>query len=463
MLLAYYFLFLTPKIENLENSESIKNAQRAKNIFQNLIQDIDNLTSNWTNRSDILARASQTQANQPFNLTKTELQSEDVHLMYLVNENLNVLEKSTIDPKSKKSFTLTNFLQKLRNENIAFFNPKSTQDSISGIFVSERGPMIIAAHRLKNAEEISWLIVGRFITQAMLDRSSFSLRTHLKVWPMGTALMPEKMQTMLSLIKANPNEIHHETTSSTLNAYTYMEDIAGQHPFLILSSAPRNIALTVKNSIKMFGMVVLIANFILVLLILKTLNHAIILPSRKLYSFIENASMHVDAPPRLKASSQDEFGALSTALNELIMAFCSHKNSVMSQAYRSGSSRAKMEVVDSLNEPIQSIVQLVENLDRRLWTLSLHELEKTLAEVKCSTPEDFDLKDFQRKLSRNNEYVRYEIEAHRHQVRKIKEKILRAATHLKSYSHQVEHSKAFSKLGREHQKPRKMPDKTWSD
>lgn len=464
MILAYYLFVLNPNIEKIEIAEAEKNTRRAKNLFNFEIQDLDRLTLKWANTLDVKSFFDKNQKQSSEFFMNDDLMKEDnIHLAYLVDTQLNPITKKTIDPVTQSNYMLPNFISKLKSTQQDFFTLQSSQPSLSGIYMSERGPMLVSVHSIIQSEQKKgWLIIGRYVTEAMLNDSRQNLRAHLNIWPMGTSVMPKKMKTIVSLIHANSDMIHNEKTANSLNSFSLLNDLSGLKPIVILSATPRNLAYTANNNIKNVYAIILAANFILVLLILKTVNYAILIPAQNLTQFIQEATRHVDAPPRLKPKSDDEFGELSKALNELIVEFCSHKNKVMNHAYRSGASKAKLEIVYDLNDSIQSIVKLVENLDRRLWTLSLHELEKTLAEVKCSTPENFDLADIQSKLNRNNEYIRYEIEAHRNQVRKIKEKILRTATIIKGYEHQVEQSKSFSKMSKKTIGPNRLLEKHWS-
>lgn len=444
---AYYSMILMPNVESLEITQAEKNAQRSRNMLNMDMKDLDALSSHWAKQNVLVNLFKDNNTAQIQTLFSEEnLREDKLHLFYLLDAQKKVLAELTLDPQTQKPYPTVNFVEKLSKLKPNFFKEVDLSKTLSGIFISSRGPMLISVKPMSSEKgnDLGWLIMGRFITKNMLDKFAHQMRIDLEMFPLGVKDLSEKIQKLIPVIQANPRLVHTESTAASLKAYTHLNDISGQPKVVLLSITPRFTSMLVKESMKESYGVLLAANFLLVLLLLKILQHAIVNPTSKITRFIKNATKNVEAPPRIKTTRDDEFGQLTKSLNELITQFCEYRNKSMSKAYKEGGEKLKHEIIEDLMHAYQMMLPMIDNLEKRLWNLSLNALEKLHAEVEYSKPEDLDWDQFKMTLANNNYYLNNEIQDHRNLVRKLKQRMLRTATILKSYLVHINNGKIFS-------------------
>jgi sensor domain CHASE-containing protein len=449
--LTYYTWVLLPKVQSLENSTAHKNAQRSRNMLTNDMESLDSLANLWANQKILRHLIETKQASQIELLYSLErIKEEKLHVFYILDENKSVITKKSLDPQTGKPFPAVNFLKKIITMKPDFFEHGKTVTSeiISGIFMCDRGPLFVSAKQLATTDNkpSGWLIIGRYINQNMIDTFSKQMRVDLKVYPLGVKTMSEKIKKLIPVIQANPKLAHTEPTDSDLKVFTHLNDISGKPSVVLLSITPRQTSILIKESMRESYGVLLAANFILVILLLKLLHHAIIKPTRDITRYIINTTQNIEAPPRIKTDSDDELGVLTQHLNGMIAEFCAFRNKSISHAFKAGAQQVKQEVIEDLKNSFEEIIPLIENHEKRLWSLSLSSLEKLQAEVLCSVEGDIDWENLKTTLDNSNYYLSHEIQDHRKQVKKIKEKMLRAATNLKSHLLHIDNSKPYTTI-----------------
>lgn len=439
-------MYVFPEVEQIEFLEAERNTERTRIILGYHLEDLSELAKQWSRQRIVATLLKQNhQDTLSAFFSNEKLKEEKLHLFFLINERQQVLWHMILDPQTQEQYPLLNLIQKLKQLKPSFMNPNELQQNINGLYLSERGPLLLTSRSIydDNNKLLGWVMIGRFLTQETLDRFTHTLRTDIKLWPMGVKVLPEKIDKILPVIQANPRYIHTEKTENIIKAYTSWSDINGEPSIVLMTTTPRNASIIFKESIKNGYAVLLAADFVLVLLLIKILQHAIVKPTHRLTHFIQDVIDNIDAPPRIKSNRNDELGILTQALNDLITQFCVHKTKTLSKAYQFGMNRAKTEMVDELSNHIKNIIPLTENLERRLWTLSLDELEQLIAEIKASSTQELDFKGIKNTLEKNNQYLRDEMDVYRGQVRKIKERILRIGTIIKGYALHIKHDKEF--------------------
>ncbi len=446
---AYNSMVVLPEINKLEKSEAEKNTHRTRNLLQLELNDMERLSETWSSQKVLPYLIEKKQLSKIDILFSQERMVEDnIHLFYLIDNDLKAIHQTSIDPLSKKPFPILNFVDKLSKLNPDFLSSQQTQQTLSGIFMSGRGPMLISARTIVSpkGEKLGWMILGQFITQESIKEFSQQMRIHIEVFPLGVKDLPEQIKSLIPVIQANSKMFHMESTPTNLKTYTYLSDISGAPSVILLSITPKNTSMLMLESIKQSYGALLAANFILVLLLLKIIQHAFVDPTRKITEFISSVSSNVDSPGRIKTKRYDELGHLTRGLNNMIIQFCNHKSKVLNAAYKAGSDRIREEMTQDISHLTKQVIPLVENLETRLWSLSLNSLEKLHAEVKYAKPGELDWAYLEKMLEMNNDYLKNEIKDHRSKVRKIKQIILRTATTVRGYSINVDHTKPFTTI-----------------
>lgn len=448
---VYFKFFALPQVDDLEIAQAQKRSLLASNILQMQLAEVKQLTEIWAKQKP-LAYFAQTNQIQNISLfyTKERLLEENIHAFFVIDKSFNVLSELSVDPISKTPMTLLNFVENLSADIGYFFHDEANKQPLSGFFMSARGPMMVSVKPIltQQQDKIGWVIMGRLLNSDMLSKINQEMGVDMSVFPLGVKEMPDKILNLIPVIKANPGKFHIETSGNTLNTYRYLVDLGGNPSIILYNAYPRDASTLVLTMMEHSLAVLLLINFILVLLLLKIINHAFVEPTRKISDFISQVTTHVESPPRIKYFEEDELGQLKGHLNEMIVTFCNHKEKSINKAYRDGADSIRHEMIEELTQITDQVVPTLNNLETRLWSLTLNPLEKLLAEVRCSRKDDIDWKYLEQTLDLNNDYLDHEVKGTREQLRRIKQQCLRIASILKSYSIDLNHTKPMMTAAR---------------
>jgi|GEM_PF-4449968 sensor domain CHASE-containing protein len=431
---AFHQWVALPRIEALEANEARNNTYRGQSLLHesllNLVESSQQWLANPALQQYFATEPPTSEAVQP--LTQQLLQ-RDQQLLFLLGPEQQDWGIA-LDPNTQQPLLMPNFILQLTASSPKFLEFTAEQSINRGIFLTERGPILLVARPLVAAPTPTTLLIGKFITTELLAQLSGLSRTELNLWPQGVKVLPPRQQNILKLIDEAPNHIHIEKNDNTLQAYTQLKDLSQTSAMVLASTTPRNTWLLFKNNLKESYATLLVANVLMIIILLNILNHSIIFPAQRLIKHLYSvkAKIHSQAPT-ITIKNQDEIGSLYPALNGLLHKLYEHQHKTTARAYHAGKQHMREELLRTTHQVLDPFLKDSHEAEKKFSQLSLNTLEQVIAQL-ASDP----------KLSATAEHSVTELQTHytqlRQQLKKIqlnlqdlKMRSIRISTTLKTY------------------------------
>ncbi|GAI09845.1 unnamed protein product, partial [marine sediment metagenome] len=228
---------------------------------------------------------------------------------------------------------------------------KTVQSSTAGIFLTQRGPMLIASRPIitsRNEGPIrGTFITGRFLNNSVLAAVTAQVLVDLKVWTIADGSVPAEERDVLNHVKAESQFYIRKGRDKLLHVYTLFPDIQKVPALLMRADIHRDtrakgIAWLIRSNL----LSNLTAGLSVMLVLLLLLRHTLVAPIKKLTNHVVAIGKDKDMSARLSMQRSDEIGTLAQEFNRMVERLTQARKKLLEQSYSLGKAEMASRVLD---------------------------------------------------------------------------------------------------------------------
>ncbi len=338
MLLTIFFLFTAvdfitsrflvfPSFAELENDEALKNSERSVRAVKREIHYLDALCHDWSAWDETYAFAEKPyHSYAEANLLMSSFVNNNLNLIYICNKDRKVVwgeiyDLNTLQPVHLADFPKQEFPEKHPlipepSEEIALEN-----FSISGIYMTEQGPMMIASRPILNSNNEGpsrgTFLMGRFLNENIISLLIEQTQVNFRIFL--PEMLPQAFRNKVPHLKPHdPPYISHDKGDEHLLIFTAFPDILRNTAFLIQSESPKKICAVGATALTYAFFSSIAAGAAVIVFVLLLMQQTILGPVANLTKHVLSVGASGDLSKRLSVTRKDEIGMLETEFDRML-------------------------------------------------------------------------------------------------------------------------------------------------
>lgn len=278
----------------------------------------------------------------------------------------------------------------------------------TGLTVTEAGPLVIAARGLmpltREEPRRGYVLLGRFLGEAMDAELEARLGRSLEVWPVGTLDAPAEVRAVEERVTSSPEPVLDFRSDEWLDVYTSLEDVHRRPEFIVRLGMRRDVAAAATLAGRSGLLMSLTLCCVLLMVLLACLRRMVLRPLGALTAAVVRAGEQEDYGVRVASGRGDEIGTLGTEFDGMLERLEEARAQVIESARSAGMSEIAQGILHSAGTVLNSVNTSVGVLRERVLDLPLGDLSQ-LVDVLERNAED--LPTFMREDPRGRHLVRY--------------------------------------------------------
>lgn len=308
---------------DLEDQFIHRNVQRALSAISERTEQIGSNASDWANWDDTYDFIED--GNSEYienNIPDTTFQDLRLNLFLCVNSSGKIVFGRAFDYNNMKEIPLPYNLKNKLAEDTMLWRHDSAESDISGIYVFDEGPMLLASAPIVKSDQSGpvrgALIMGRYLNATELFSLAEQTRLNINLARFdGTELAPDikaKLESPGEDISINVQPLNGDY----IYGYSLLKDVFGEPALALQVEMKREIYQQGLNSLRLLlislVLFVVVFGVVVVLLLQKNVLSRLAKLSRS-FSIISNSGDH---SIRLQSSGDDELAQLAKAANTML-------------------------------------------------------------------------------------------------------------------------------------------------
>lgn len=235
--LRHYIIL--PDYFSLEQEEAKKDVSRCVEAIKREIYQLGQITGDWAMWDDtcLFVHDGNT-AYIKSNFQWESLLNSDIHMIYIIDLKGRVVWGGIYDPARKLEITLDEFPLDSFPENHPLLRHKSLNDKITGIVLTENGPMLVVSRPILTSTgkgpSRGVIVMGRFLLKNTIRELSKQTRVSFYIKNLKSQKINKDEQGVLTRISSEKPVIV-AVDEDILTGYGLLTDLDG-HPALLISA-----------------------------------------------------------------------------------------------------------------------------------------------------------------------------------------------------------------------------------
>ncbi|HIH74700.1 MAG TPA: PAS domain-containing protein [Methanosarcina sp.] len=331
----------------LEQSDTLKNVDRVRNVILTEQNYLDNMVQDWACWDDTYRFIDD--RNQGYinvNLQNQTLAGLKVNLMLFLNDTGSVVYVKSIDIETGQEKPVPEELL-IMVENGAF-SSKSENDSISGYILLNENPMFISCHPILTTTYEGpvkgTLIFGRYFDSALLNDFKETTCSSISMYRVDRG-MPSDFEAELQNFSRSPEKtIVTPLDEKRIAGYFELMDISGQPALIMRADFPRDLYLNGARTLNYMYFFLILTGLMTGIGVKVALDSLFVSRLTEVDNFVTKVRAEKDLSKRLPLTGDDELYRLSKEINGMLNEIDIAEQELKAQE------REKKVILDSLNE-----------------------------------------------------------------------------------------------------------------
>lgn len=310
-----------PTVLKLEKAFAEKDMERTVEALSRQQFHLDQILEDWAAWDDSYEFIQNIDLDYiKLNLLKRTFINSNINLIYFVDNDGWVVWGKIYSANFSKEINLIDFPQRFPR-----FHPllqqNSTLSPVTGAFITENGPMLVAARPIRSNDRTSvpqgTLIMGQFISNDLIDSLISQTRVILTIGPFHTE--QHKLQPIVTKIKGGTPYPISIIDDDYLYAYASFPGVNGKPVLLLQGELERKIVQQSRLSQHQSMLLMGLACLFLFLTLFFVLDKTTFLPLQTLVACAREIRHQEDLLSRLPGNDRhDEIGSLIREMNHLL-------------------------------------------------------------------------------------------------------------------------------------------------
>lgn len=389
-------MIIFPGFVALERDEARKDIARCVQALQREIHHLDALCHDWSAWDDTYEFVQTFSADYVnSNLVPEALISNELHLLYIVRENGAVMWRAMYDFEQKTPIEIADFPNQVFPANHPLLAYETTRTplaevAITGIFMTERGPMLIASRPILDSENQGpmrgSLIMGRLLNDALIQTLVEQTQVDFQVFPIlpGVALSTTLSDILYRLTPENPYLIV-EHGAAALHIDTLFPDINGNPALILQALIPRKISARGASTTRYAVYSLFAAALILLLALLRLLQKFVLTPILNVTQHVVAIGKTGDLSAHLLLPRRDEIGVLAHEFDQMLAQLAAARKQLLQQSHDAGMAELASGILHNVRNALIPLVGTIEQIRSEFDTLPIPELMRAQDELSTET------------------------------------------------------------------------------
>jgi len=366
---------LMPRFAQIERHEARKGLDRAVGAIQAEIDYLDLACRDHAAADGLYAFAAERDPSErrrfaATNLSQQALAQDELDLLYVCDRDGVVLWSGLRDWRTGRELELRDLPRErlspnhawLVSENVArSFEPGAQRGYVSGLVQTEHGPMLVAARPILRSdgsgEVRGTLIVGRFLSTALVEELGRESGVDIAVWPLEGSELPAAERAVLPRVTSSSQPVAEERGAQLLDVYTTLPDMRRAPALLVRARAPREIWTQASVAVRYALLSTVSAGLLMLLVLLAVLQRMVVTPLGRLTAHAVRVGQSEDTRAHLDLADgrKDEIGVLAREFEAMLHKLALSRAAVVETARRSGMSEIANGILHNVGNVLNSV------------------------------------------------------------------------------------------------------------
>jgi signal transduction histidine kinase len=369
--------FILPSFVEMEHGEAQNTMRRCVGAFRKEISEIDDFTRNWSSSDQIYQFMGDQKTDRGVSIPSIEFLADtkgEINLICICDVKGKIVWGQIRDSEEKEKIQIDELSEISWFRTRPLLDYKTIQSSIVGVFLTERGPMLISSRPIvtsKNKGPIRGaFITGRYLDDSVIQTVTERVPVDIKMWNIASDLIPADERDVLNHVKTETQFHIREDKSNVLHVYTIFSDIKGVPALLIRADIPRDVRakgvawLVRSNFISNFG-----NGLSVMLVLLLLLRRKVVAPIEELTRHVVAIGKNKDITAKFSIERNDEIGILAKEFDYMIEQLAKTREKLREQSYSLGKAETTTRMLDDLRKrasELEDAYKKLENANQEL-------------------------------------------------------------------------------------------------
>jgi signal transduction histidine kinase len=369
--------FILPSFVEMEHGEAQNTMRRCVGAFRKEISEIDDFTRNWSSSDQIYQFMGDQKTDRGVSIPSIGFLADtkgEINLICICDVKGKIVWGQIRDSEEKEKIQIDELSEISWFRTRPLLDYKTIQSSIVGVFLTERGPMLISSRPIvtsKNKGPIRGaFITGRYLDDSVIQTVTERVPVDIKMWNIASDLIPADERDVLNHVKTETQFHIREDKSNVLHVYTIFSDIKGVPALLIRADIPRDVRakgvawLVRSNFISNFG-----NGLSVMLVLLLLLRRKVVAPIEELTRHVVAIGKNKDITAKFSIERNDEIGILAKEFDYMIEQLAKTREKLREQSYSLGKAETTTRMLDDLRKrasELEDAYKKLENANQEL-------------------------------------------------------------------------------------------------
>jgi PAS domain S-box-containing protein len=316
-MLAYTFecAVIAPSYESLQQDFANKEVQRCKSLIESELAAIGRTVRDWSAWDYTYAFVANGNAEYiTSNLNQSSFESNKFNVIYVLDTNGKIVWGRVFDAEKKSFIELPEFSQDVIYKRSALYKHPSTDSQRSGIYVTERCPVLLSSCPIITSERQGpirgSIIIGRFLDEQHVKELATAFN-------MDFTVTAQKGPVTSAAVEAKDSSAH-EHDGKNLRMFSSMPDILGSSVITIMATAGTPIAAKGQETVWLMTVSTLAGSIIMLVLTYWLLKRTIFTRLAKVDECIAAVTATHNLSMRVEIGGADELSRVAGNLNSML-------------------------------------------------------------------------------------------------------------------------------------------------
>ncbi len=376
-----------PSFAELEREEAKKDLERCVQAIDRELHHLDLLCFDWSAWDDTYRFVQDgDQGYVDTNLVASTFTLNDLSLLYVFDLTGRLVWGKAIDLETEEAIALEALPMGHRSADHPFLHHEEPGSSITGVQMTERGPMLLSSRPIVTSEREGpirgTLLMGRFLTDRLVTTLAQQTRVDMTALPLtGQSAVWSARQPSDGVTRDAIPVLVSEERDGYLRVSTTYPNTDAEPVLLVQADVPRDIMARGRSAMRsaVFSLAIAGASALLVMLLVS--QRTVVAPIVALTRHATRIGQSGDLDARLSADRDDEIGALANEFNQMLEHLSEARRRLLEESYRSGKADMIAGALHNVRNALGPVMVDVDELRARLSEMHMDRIEAALAEL----------------------------------------------------------------------------------
>lgn len=330
-----------PSFVRLEREDAVTNLQRCVGAIEREVQQLCAIAGDygaWDDTAKFVSDGNQKYIDD--NITASGMKNINVNVLCICNPQGKVSVLKTLNLETQEDMEIPDFPKDQLPASHRLLQLKETTDTVKGIVMTSKGPMLIASHPVLNNNREGpvrgAVIMGRLLNEDLITKLREQIQVKFDILPAVTSRPAATAAARAAQASDEPPVVVDDSHAGVLKVSTTLADISGTPILPIKADIPREISAKGQKAMQYANYSVIVAGLIVMAALLACLQWTVLGPVSRLTGHAVRLGNTDDLTVRLSMNTGDEIGTLAREFDRMVERLADARKKLVEQSYESG-------------------------------------------------------------------------------------------------------------------------------